>query len=342
MEQGAKNLNASEKPMRKKFFGFSLCPLLFALCVSVEAQQTVGKVVRIGYLGNAKPPSDLRREEAFFQGLREYGWIEGQNIVVERRYWENRAERLPELVNEFVHFKADIIVTSSGSAAAAAKKATNAIPIVMLTSGDAVTQGLVASLARPGGNVTGLTNISPDTNRKRLELLKEVVPKASRVAVLGCSRGSALNTAQWDETQAAARALGLQLQPAEVSGGPQEIEHALSTATRKRAAALFVHDCSLIPSSKTVEFAAKFRLPAIYPSIRYMDAGGLMMYGPNAVDLARRAATYVDKILKGTKPADLPVEQPTKFELVINLKTAKQIGLTIPQWTLTKADRVIK
>jgi putative ABC transport system substrate-binding protein len=196
-------------------------------------------------------------------------------------------------------------------------------------------------LARPGGNVTGLTNISPDTNRKRLELLKEVVPKTSRVAVLGCSRGSALNTAQWDETQAGARALGLQLHPVEVSG-PQEIEHALSTATRKRAAALFVHDCSLIPSSKTVEFAAKFRLPAIYPSIRYMDAGGLMMYGPNAVDLARRAATYVDKILKGTKPADLPVEQPTKFELVINLKTAKQIGLTIPQWTLTKADKVIK
>jgi putative ABC transport system substrate-binding protein len=320
---------------------FCLLTTVFLITGLAEAQEAVGKGVRIGYLGNAKPPSDLRREEAFFQGLREYGWIEGQNVIVERRYWENRAERLPELVNELVRLKIDIIVASTGSAAGAAKKVTNTIPIVMLTSGDAVTQGLVASLARPGGNITGLTNISPDTNRKRLEILKEVVPKTSRVAVLGCSRGLALSTAQWDETQAGARALGLQLQPAEVSG-PQEIEHALSTAGRKRAEALFVHDCSLIPSSKTVEFAAKFRLPAIYPSIRYMDAGGLMMYGPNGVDLARRGATYVDRILKGAKPADLPVEQPRKFELVINLKSAKQIGLTIPQWTLTKADRVIK
>jgi putative ABC transport system substrate-binding protein len=315
--------------------------MLFALYASANAQQAVGKVVRIGYLGNAKPPSDWRREEAFFQGLREYGWIEGQNIIVERRYWENRAERLPELVNELVRLKIEIIVTSSGSAAGAAKKVTNTIPIVMLTSGDAVTQGLVASLARPGGNVTGLTNISPDTNRKRLEILKEVVPKASRVAVLHCSRGSALSTAQWDETQAGARVLGMQLQSAEVSGA-HEIEHALSAASRKRAAALFVHDCSLIPSSKTVELAAKFRLPAIYPSIRYMDAGGLMMYGPNAVDLARRAATYVDKILKGTKPADLPVEQPIKFEFIVNLKTAKQIGITIPPNVLARADRVIR
>ena len=324
-----------------KIICIALGVLLFALSSPADAQQAAGKVVRLGYLGNAKPPSDSRREEVFFQGLREYGWIEGQNIMVERRYWENRAERLPVLVNEFVHLKADIIVTSSGSAAGAARKVTNTIPIVMLTSGDAVTQGLVASLARPGGNVTGLTNISPDTDRKRLELLKEVVPKVSRVAVLRCSRDSPLNTVQWDETQAGARVLGVQLQPAEVSG-PQDIEHALSTAARKRAGALFVHDCSLIPSSKTVEFAAKFRLPAIYPSIRYMDVGGLMMYGPNAVDLARRAATYVDKILKGTKPADLPVEQPIKFELIVNLKTAKQIGLTIPPNVLARADKVIR
>jgi putative ABC transport system substrate-binding protein len=330
-----------EKPMKNKAAFVALCTMLAGFCVSAEAQEPGAKIFRVGYLGNAKPPSDSRREEAFFQGLRTYGWIENQTIVVERRYWENRAEKLAAFVDELVRFKADIIVTSSGAGAQAAKKATNTVPIVMLTSGDAVTQGLVASLARPGGNVTGLTNISPDTTMKRLELLKEVVPKAPRVAVLGCPVGSSLTDAQWDETQAGARILGIQLQRAEVHG-PQDIEEALSRATRRRAAALFVHDCSRIPSAKTVEVATRYKLPAIYPSVRFLDAGGLMMYGPNAIELARRAATYVDKILKGAKPADLPVEQPMKFEFVVNLKTAKQIGVTIPQWTLMKADRVIK
>jgi putative tryptophan/tyrosine transport system substrate-binding protein len=317
-----------------------LCALLLALSASAEAQLS-RKDWRIGYLGNAAPPAESLREEAFLEGLRKHGLIEGQNIVIERRYWENRAERLPILADELVRLKVDIIVSSSGSGARAAKKATNTIPIVMLTSGDAVTQGLVASLARPGGNVTGLTNISADTTGKRLELLKEAIPNAARVAVLGCSHDTPLSKMQWNETETAASALRLQLQPVETRG-PEDIEKVLQAAIRERPAALFVHDCSRIPSSQTVEFAGRSRLPAIYPSIRFMNAGGLMMYGPNAVDLARRAATYVDKILKGAKPADLPVEQPTKFEFVINLKAAKQIGLTIPPNVLARADRVIR
>ena len=325
----------------KSAFCFALCAMLFAFCAPAEAQQEANKIMRMGYLGNAKPPSDSNREEAFFQGLRQYGWIEGQNITVQRRYWENRAERLPALVDEFIHLKADIIVTSAGSAALAAKKATNTIPVVMLTSADAVTQGLVASLARPGGNVTGLTNISSDTQGKRLEILKEAVPKATRIAFLRCTSDTALNSGQRDEPQAAAKARGLQLQPAEVRG-PEDVEQALSAANRKRAEALLVHDCSRIPSSRTVELAANFKLPAIYPNLRYFDAGGLMMYAPNAIDLARQAATYVDKILRGTRPSDLPVEQPKKFELLINLKAAKQIGLTIPPNVLARADRVIR
>jgi putative tryptophan/tyrosine transport system substrate-binding protein len=284
---------------------------------------------------------DSAREEAFLQGLCERGWIESQNILIERRYWENRSERLPTLAEEFVRLKVDIIVTSTEAGARAAKKVTTTIPIVMTTSADAVGQGIVASLARPGGNVTGLTNISPDLLGKRLELLKEAFPKVSRVTVLGCPRDSPVNVMQWDETQAAARVLKLRLQPVEVRG-PEEVEDALRSLTRDRTDALFVHDCSRIPSSKTVELAAKSRLPAIYAVERFSQAGGLMFYGSSATDLARRAATYVDKILKGAKPADLPVEQPMKFEFVINLKTAKQIGVTIPPDVLARATKIIR
>jgi putative ABC transport system substrate-binding protein len=336
-----KVVSSQSSGVGKSTFFFALCAVLVALCSFAEAQQPVANVIRMGYLGNAAPPLDQARAKAFFHALRQYGWIEGQNLVVERRYWQNRADQLPSLVDEFVRLNSDIIVTSSGSAASAAKRATGTIPIVMLTSGDAVTQGIVASLARPGGNVTGLTNISPDTNRRRLELIKEAVPKLSRVAVLGCSRTLPLGAAQWDDTQAGALALGMQLQPVEVHS-PKDIERELSAATHKHPGALFVLDCSRIPSSKTVELAAKFRLPAIYPSARYLDAGGLMLYAPNPIDMARRAATYVDKILRGTKPADLPVERPATFEFVINLKAAKQIGLMIPPNVLARADRVIR
>ena len=318
---------------------FCLLTTAFLITSPAEAQQPLSKLIRIGYLGNAA--SDAARERAFFQSLREHGWIEGQNIVVERRYWENRAERLPAFADELVRLKTDIIVTTAGSAALVVKKTTKTIPIVMITSGDAVTQGIVDSLARPGGNVTGLTNISPDTNRKRLEIIKETVPKLSRLAVLGCSRRSPLSSEQWSDTETVAVGFGIQIQAVEVNG-PEEIERELAAATRRHADALFVLDCSRIPSSNTVALATKSRLPAIYPSARYLDAGGLMVYATDPIDMGRRAATYVDKILRGMKPADLPVERPAKFQLVINLKAAKQIGLTIPPNVLARADRVIR
>ena len=319
--------------------------LLLASCVvdasSIGAQRPDRKVVRLGYIGNAAPPAETHQEEALFSALRKLGWVEGQTLSVERRYWESRRDRLPTIMQEFVRLKLEIVVTSTGSAALAAKRATSTIPIVTITSGDAVLQGLVASLARPGGNVTGLTNISTDTNERRMILLKDVVPNLSAVAVLGCSLTNPLNSVQWNDARAAAKALGLQVQPAEIKG-PQEIEQALSAATRMKVGALFVHDCTQLPSRESVAMAVKFRLPAIYPSERFMDAGGLMTYGPNLVEMASRAADYVDRILKGAKPADLPVERPKKFDFIINLKAAKQIGLPIPPNVLVRADRVIR
>ena len=315
--------------------------LLLASGHLAEAQQPGGKVAPIGYLGIDQSLSALPREKAFVQGLANYGWIEGQNIVIERRYWENRAERLPALANEMVRLKVNIIVTTSGTAARAVKRVTSTIPIVMTSSADAVTQGLIASLARPGGNVTGLTNISTDLIGKQLELLKEAFPRVSRVGVLYCpASGRSVVEKRWSEIEAAARVLKVNLQSLEVSG-PEDIDGALRSATREHADALFVQDCSVIPAA-AVELIARTKLPAIYPTSQFAEAGGLIVYGPSGTDLSRRAATYVDKILKGAKPADLPVEQPTKFELVINLKAAKQIGLTIPQSVLYRADKVIK
>jgi putative tryptophan/tyrosine transport system substrate-binding protein len=325
-----------------KWLGVFAIAFTFAICGDVaQAQQPLGKVFRIGFLGTDRSTSADSREKAFLQGLREHGWIEGENIMIERRYWENRAERLPALADEMVRLKLDIIVTTSGSAAMAVKKATRTIPIVMTASADAVIQGLVASLARPGGNVTGLTNISPDLAGKQLELLKEAFPRVSRIAVLYCpASGGSVAERRSNEMEAAARGLKVHLQSLEVSG-PEKIDIALQAAIREHADALFVHDCTVIPA-KTVELIAKTKLPAIYPTSRFAEAGGLMVYGPSGTDLSRRAATYVDKILKGAKPAELPVEQPTKFELVINLKTAKQIGVTIPQSVLYRADKVIR
>jgi len=327
--------------MNKKIVVFLLAALILVAVHLAEAQKPTGKVARIVYLGNEQSRSLSPRESAFLQGLREHGWIEGQNIMIERRYWENRADRLPAMAEEVVRLKPDVIVTTTGSAALAVKKATRTMPIVMTASADAVTQGIVVSLARPGGNVTGLTNISPDLAGKQLELLKEAFPKISRVANLFCpSSGGTVSDKQKTEAEAAARVLKVRLQHLEVSG-PEKIENALRAATRERAEAIFVSDCSVIPP-KTVEQIAELKLPAIYTTSRFAEAGALIVYGPSGTDLARRAATYVDKILKGAKPADLPVEQPTKFELIINLKTAKQIGLTIPPNVLARADRVIK
>jgi putative ABC transport system substrate-binding protein len=328
--------------MKKTAAPSILCAvMLLAGAIVAEVQQPAGKIARIGYLAIERTPSATPREEAFLQGLRDQGWTEGQNLVVERRYWENRSDRLPVVADELVRLKVDVIVTTSGTAALAAKKATRTTPIVMTASADAVSQGIVDSLARPGGNVTGLTNISPDLAGKQLELLKETFPRISRVAVLSCpSSGGTVGDRRKSETDTAARALKVRVQSFEVSG-PEKVESALNAATRERAEAIFVNDCAVIPPS-TVDLIAKMKLPAIYPTSRFADAGGLIVYGPSGSDLARRAAIYVDKILKGAKPADLPVEQPTKFELIINLKTAKQLGVTIPQSVLYRADRVIK
>jgi putative ABC transport system substrate-binding protein len=319
----------------------ALCIMLAVFCPRVEAQQPSEKIAQIGFLGTDRSPSTMPREKAFFQGLRHLRWIERQNFTVERRYWENRAERLPALADELVRLNLDTIVTTSGTAALATKKVTNTTPIVMITSADAVTQGLIASLARPGGNVTGLTNISTDVIGKQLEILKEAFPRVSRVAVLYCpASGRSITETRWNEIEAAAQTLKIHLQPIEVSG-PGDIDRALRAATAERADAIFVHDCSVIPAS-AVEKITKTKLPAIYPTSRFAEAGGLIVYGPSGTELARRAAYFVDKIIKGAKPGDLPVEQPTKFELVINLKAAKQIGLTIPPNVLARADRVTR
>ncbi len=310
---------------------------------AAEGQQA-GKVYRLGYLGIGPPPDGRdTRLDLFRQGLRDLGYVEGRNLALEIRYSGGRPERLPDVAAELVGLKVDVIVTSSGAAAVAAKKATQTIPIVMLASGDAVRQGLVASLARPGGNVTGFTLISPDLSRKRLELLREVLPKLSRVGVLWCGAVGPVAEQEWAETRAAADVLGVQLSSFEAPGR-DELTRAFAAAVKQRVHAVLVFDCSrLHPSHAHIaELSLKHRLPAMYPLPRYPQAGGLMSYGANDQDTPRRAATYVDKILKGAKPADLPVEQPSRFELVINLKTAKALRLTIPPAVLARADQVIE
>jgi putative ABC transport system substrate-binding protein len=280
--------------------------------------------------------------EAFRQGLRELGYIEGKNVLIESRYAEENLNRLPGLAAELVRLKVDIIITGGPPAIRSAKEATSIIPIVMGFDNDPVGNGFVVSLARPGGNVTGLSALSPEIGGKQLELLKEIVPKLSRVAVIGSSAEPA-NARTLRETELAAKTFGMKLQYLDVLD-PKDIETAFREAIKGRADAALV-----LPSPfafgeriQLVDLAAKHRLPALYGSSEYVEAGGLMTYGVSFTDLFRRAAYYVDKILKGAKPAELPVEQPTKFELVINLKSAKQIGLTIPPGVLARADRVIK
>ena len=325
----------------KKLVGLALVALLFALCYSADAQQQT-KIPRIGFLTNASLSAIAARTEAFRQGLRELGYMEGKNIVIEWRSTEGKADRQPGLAAELVRLKVEVIVTGGPQATRSAKQVTSTIPIVMAFEIDPVGSGFVASLARPGGNITGLATLAPELSGKQLELLKEIVPRLSRVAVLGNSTvpGSAQAIR---ETELAAGALGVQLQYLDVSG-PKDIEAAFQTASKGRAGAVLALTGQVLTSHRKqlVELAVKSRLPAIYDRREFVEDGGLMTYGVSSTDLFRRAATYVDKILKGTKPADLPVEQPTKFEFIINLKAAKQIGLTIPPNVLARADRVIK
>jgi putative ABC transport system substrate-binding protein len=327
--------------MRKTVISFALTALFYALCLPVWAQQPA-KVPRIGYLGGFPLSASAARVEAFRQGLRELGYVEGKNLVIEYRYAEGKFDRLPALAAELVRLKVNIIVTGGPASTRAAKAATSTIPIVMAQDNDPVANGFVASLARPGGNITGLATLSPEIGGKRLELLKEIVPKLSRVAVLGTSTDPA-NAQLLKEVEFAAGALGVKLQYLDVLD-PKDIETAFRDASKGRAEAVLALASPVLISQRAqlADLAVKSRLPAIYYSTEYVEAGGLMTYGVNLNDLHRRAAVYVDKILKGRKPADLPVEQPIKFELIINLKAAKQIGLTIPQTVLYRADKVIK
>jgi putative ABC transport system substrate-binding protein len=304
--------------------------------------QAPAKLRRIGLLSPFSPSDAAVWHQAFRLGLRDLGWVEGKNINIEYRYAEGSSDRLPDLAAELVRLKVDVIVVSSSTAALAAQKATRAIPIVMASGGDPVASGLGESLARPGGNITGLSQMSQELAGKRLELLKEIVPKLSRVAVLWNPQGAG-SQLSWKEIQRPAKQLGLQLHSLEVRSS-NDFDKAFEAATRARAGALFIVPDPVVGTNlkRIAGLAAKSRLPSILHRSEFADAGGLVAYGPDRADLFRRAATYVDKILKGAKPGDLPVEQPTRFELVINLKTAKALGLTIPQSVLVRADRVIE
>ena len=285
----------------------------------------------------------MSRIAAFQQGLRELGYVEGKNIVVQYRYAEENRDRLPALAADLVRLKVDVIVTGGGGITRAAKEATNTIPIVMTQDGDPVANGFVVSLARPGGNITGLSSLAPEISGKQLELLKEIVPKLARVVVFGGPVNSPGNAQQLKEVEVAAAAFKMKLQYLTILS-PTDLETAFRAATKGRADAVVVQQGPIFNSNRIdiVKLAVKSRLPAIYSHSQYVIDGGLMTYGASLPDLDRRAATYVDKILKGAKPAELPVEQPMKFELVVNLKAAKQIGLTIPPNVLARADKVIR
>jgi putative ABC transport system substrate-binding protein len=313
-----------------------------AACPQIDAQPAP-KTARIGYLVPATPAASVHNIEALKQGLREAGHVEGKTFVLEVRYGEARSERLPDLARELVGLKMDVIVAATDGVIAAVKRETQTIPIVMVGSSDPVGSGFVASLARPGGNVTGLSNMSSELSGKRLELLREVVPGLSRVVFLWNPdvRGNVLD---YKEMEAAARSQRLQLQSVEVVRA-EDVDRAFSAVTNQRAQALILpagNPVGFVNRGQIASFAQRNRLPSMYAVKEYVHAGGLMSYGPSNPDMRRRAAIYVDKILKGAKPADLPVEQPTKFELVINLKTAKAIGLTIPPSLLRRADQVIQ
>jgi len=327
--------------MRKKVFALALSAMLFALCLSAQAQQSK-KIARIGFLSATSASSQSLRVEAFRQGLRELGYVEGKNIVIEWRFAEGKADRLRELVAELVRLKVDVIVTGGPPPTRATKQATSTIPIVMAFDDDPVGSGFAASLARPGGNITGLSTYFPEISGKQLELLREIVPKLSRAAVLG-------NASQPGHPQAlreinlAADGFRVQVQYLQVRG-TQDIDSAFRAASKERADGVLVLSTAVLflERKQVADLAVKNRLPAIYGRPEYVENGGLMYYGPIYTDLFRRAATYVDKILKGTKPTDIPIEQPMKFDFIINLQAAKKIGLTIPPNVLVRADKVIR
>jgi putative ABC transport system substrate-binding protein len=336
-----------KKPMRKIIIGFTLSALLFALCPPAQAQQS-GKIPRVGvlFIGGRNQP----HLESFKQGLKERGYTEGKNILLDYRYAEGNVDRLPSLAAELVQLKVDVIVTTSGNSARAATRVTRTIPIVLTTGADPVKSGLAESLAKPGGNVTGLSVIEEDLSGKRVEILKDTFPKMTRMAYLWnplavsySEAGAPSDNPSYVQAKKAAKTLGVQLLSYKVRT-LVEIEKAFADMQKVRPHALLVLQSPVMTlnSKRIVDLALEQQLPGMYPSNQFAQEGGLMAYGPLIGDLYRRAATYVDKILKGAKPADLPIEQPTKFELVINLKSAKQIGLTIPQSVLYRADKVIK
>ena len=325
--------------MNQKFFGLIMTIFLLTIFCLAEAQQQA-KIARVGWLASGSPSGVAPLTGAFRQGLRELGYVDGKNIAIEYRYADGKFDRLPDLATEIVHLKVDVIIVANDQAIRAVQQATATIPIVMVAE-DPLGLGFIASLARPGGNLTGLSFMATELAGKRLELLTEAFPKLSRVAVIRTS-GPAQEQ-QVKEIQIAAQPLGVQIQTVQIQN-PDDFENAFLTITKGRPGALLVLRSSLFRTHalRIKEFAEKRQLPTMYDDRIFVEAGGLMSYGTNTLDVYRRAATYVDKILKGTKPADLPVEQPMKFEFVVNLKTAKQIGLTIPPNVLVRADRVIR
>ncbi len=321
-----------------------LLATVFLANVSIAHAQQAGKVLRIGFLDASTASGMAVLLDAFRQELSKLGWVEGKNLTVEYRFAEQKNERLPELAADLVRLKVDLIVTTGTPPALAVKKATTTIPIVMTNVGDPVGEGLVASLARPGGNVTGFASLSPELGTKRLEVLKDAVLKLSRVGLLRLPGGRIAQELQLKELRAAAPALKLKLEEIETEPDPKGLESAFQTGKQKRVNAIMTTTTRpfFAERKRIVELATKHRLPAIYFQKEFVDEGGLMSYGADFDDLFRKAAHYVDKILKGTKPADLPVQQATKFEFIINLRAAKQIGLTLPPELLARANRVIK
>jgi ABC-type uncharacterized transport system substrate-binding protein len=328
--------------MNKKIVVLTLCAILFA-CASARAQQA-GKVVRIGYLDDSTSSRIAVRLETLRQELSKLGWIEGKNITVVSRFAEGKNDRLAALAADLVRLKVDLVVVAATPAALAAKSATTTIPIVMTNAGNPVAAGLVANLARPGGNITGNASLSPELNSKRLEVLKDTVPKLARVGFLRGVTSGIGSDVQLKEIRPAALALKLKLEEIKAEPDPKGLESAFQTANQKQVGAIMTMSTGpfFAERKRIVELAAKYRLPAIYVQKEFVDEGGLMSYGADYDDLYRRAAVYVDKILKGAKPGDLPVQQATKFEFIINLKAAKQIGLTIPVRVLERANQVIK